>query len=300
MATVPGFSTTSFGSIPIGSNTPMESAALVVVYGEHPGRQVHLGAKPITIGRGNDCDVRIRDSTASRRHCICWAEDGKYHVRDLDSTNATLVNGCVTSEAQLVAGDYLIVGSTIFRLVRTETLDGRFRHDLDPLGRIDVLTRLPNHRHFRELLDTAVPDARSTRFPLCLALVDLDHFTRVNDAFGHAAGDDLLRVVGNIVCDHVFEYESASRIDGEEFALLLRRTPLHVARNRMQRLRRDIAEHRTVIEGTHIAITASIGIAEWNTQHDSAVQLMREADAQLQRAKMLGRNRVCTPLEETA
>ena len=290
--------TTRRGRIAEIFDATADGAVLMVVHGERFGHRIRIGGKPTSIGRGSDCDFRIDDRATSRRHCIAWSEHGRYWVRDLGSTNKTCVNDQFVTEAELKAGDYLTVGTTVFRLIRNGTLEARYHSGLNRLATIDPLTQLPNRRHFRELLDTACADARASRIPLCLVFVDLDHFKRINDTFGHCTGDDVLCEIARFLREHLGECETAGRLGGEEFALLLPRTPLHVARHRAEGLRRSIAAHRIPAGGDLIIVTASFGIVEWGPRYGTVADLMRDADRQLYRAKALGRNRVCTSLEE--
>ncbi|HSX59581.1 MAG TPA: GGDEF domain-containing protein [Tahibacter sp.] len=298
MSTSTESKTTRRGRIAEIFEASADGAVLMVVHGERFGHRIRIGAAPTTIGRGSDCNFRITDRSASRRHCMAWSESGRYWVRDLGSTNKTCVNDQFVTEAELKAGDYLTVGNTVFRLIRNGTLEARYHSGLNRLATIDALTQLPNRRHFRDLLDTACADARASRIPLCVLFVDLDHFKRVNDTFGHCTGDEVLRAIALLLRVQLGEHEAAGRLGGEEFALLLPHTPLHLARARAEQLRRSIAAHQTPTSTDLIAVTASIGIVEWGSRYDSVADLMHDADRQLYRAKALGRNRVCTSLEE--
>jgi diguanylate cyclase (GGDEF)-like protein len=292
------FKTTRRGRIAEIFGASTDGAVLMVVHGERFGHRIRIGATPTSIGRGSDCDFRVNDRSTSRRHCIAWAEGGRYWVRDLGSTNKTCVNDQFVAEAELKAGDYLTVGNTVFRLIRNGTLEARYHSGLNRLATIDALTQLPNRRHFRDLLDAACTDAKASRIPLCLLFLDLDHFKRVNDTFGHCTGDEVLRAVAELLHNNLVGHEVAGRLGGEEFALLLPHTPIHVARSRAEHLRRIISAHQTPTSSDLIVVTASLGIVEWGARYETVADLMRDADRQLYRAKALGRNRVCTSLEE--
>ena len=275
---------------------PTEGAVLMVVHGERFSQRIALDQRPLAIGRGDDCGFRIDDPAASRRHCVVWLEDGRFWVRDLGSTNQTCVNDRGVTLAELVAGDYLTVGDTVFRLIRNGTLEARYHSGLHRLSTLDMLTQVYNRRHFRDLLDAACAEARAAHMPLSLIFLDLDHFKRINDSHGHCAGDAVLQDVGRLLKAELQVPELAGRLGGEEFAVLLPHTRLPTARNRAQTLRRIIAAHTTDANGEALKVTASLGLVEWNEQMSSVADLMHEADRQLYRAKALGRNRVCTPL----
>jgi diguanylate cyclase (GGDEF)-like protein len=275
---------------------PTEGAMLMVVHGERFSQRIALDQRPLAIGRGEECGFRIDDPAASRRHCVVWLEEGRFWVRDLGATNQTCVNDRGITLAELVAGDYLTVGDTVFRLIRNGTLEARYHSGLHRLNTLDPLTQVYNRRHFRDLLDAACAQARAAHTPLSLIFLDLDHFKRINDNHGHCAGDAVLHDVGRLLKAELQLPELAGRLGGEEFAVLLPHTRLPTARNRAQTLRRIIAANATDSGGEVLSVTASLGLVEWSEQMASVVELMREADRQLYRAKALGRNRVCTPL----
>ncbi len=158
-------------------------------------------------------------------------------------------------------------------------------------AREDALTGLPNRRAFDERLALAAAQSRRAGIPLCLALIDIDHFKQINDRHSHAAGDTALKAVADCLRQASREIDSVARWGGEEFALLLPGTTLDDASGVAERLRTAIE----AIDGDHIApglrLTASIGLAA-DTGHGHHDRLVSRADAVLYRAKQEGRNRV--------
>lgn len=96
---------------------PSAATVLQVVHGERFGHRLHIDRRPRCIGRGEDCDFRIDDLAASRRHCEVWRNQGGCWVRDLGATNTTCVNERSIVVSPLQAGDHLMVGGTVFRLM---------------------------------------------------------------------------------------------------------------------------------------------------------------------------------------
>jgi len=162
---------------------------------------------------------------------------------------------------------------------------------LSELARRDGLTRLLNRRAFDEALIEAIARSRRLGERVALLLVDIDHFKRINDTHGHAAGDEVLRAVAETMASGVRVFDRVFRAGGEEFAILLLGGDLAAAQSTAERLRQSIASRCVRAKSGEISVTVSIGIAMVSTASD-AVSLSASADAALYRAKTEGRNRV--------
>src|SRR5918998_3065259 len=157
----------------------------------------------------------------------------------------------------------------------------------------DHLTGLSNRRRFERQLEREVARTRRYDRPFCLLLLDLDLFKRVNDTHGHDVGDDVLRRVGNALQAGTRGIDMASRIGGEEFAVLLTETDFEHGMEVAERLRAAVKETETPAVGR---VTISIGLAEFNAATPDARALFAAADSALYEAKRAGRDRVCCPL----
>jgi diguanylate cyclase (GGDEF)-like protein len=156
----------------------------------------------------------------------------------------------------------------------------------------DSLTELPNRRAFDSETARTMAQVRRSGQPVAIAVLDIDRFKGVNDHFGHAAGDEVLRMVGQVTLSSLRAGDFVARIGGEEFALLLPNTPLVQAIPVVERLREAIAASAVTIEGGQkVAVTVSIGLAALDPAHDFDLS-WRRADLALYRAKRAGRNRV--------
>jgi diguanylate cyclase (GGDEF)-like protein len=155
----------------------------------------------------------------------------------------------------------------------------------------DELTSLVNRRRFLAALDAEIVRASRLGGTLSVVLADLDDFKRINDRFGHPAGDIVLLKFADLIRAHVREVDVPGRLGGEEFAILLPETDAQGALTGAERLRRALAEHSFELEGRTVEVTASFGVAE-HTPGQSADELLRSADAALYRAKEQGKNRV--------
>jgi len=159
----------------------------------------------------------------------------------------------------------------------------------------DPLTGLANRRRLDEVLPLAWSRARSQGAPLCLALLDADHFKRVNDTYSHAVGDAVLRELGALMLSHCREGDLAARFGGEEFVLLIPDTDLAGAQRLCERLRASIESWAWSSIAPGLAVTASLGVANIAEAEDATAGLAR-VDALLYEAKRRGRNRVIATL----
>lgn len=167
----------------------------------------------------------------------------------------------------------------------------------------DGLTGLYNRGFFEVLLEREVLQARRHEESLAVALVDVDHFKRLNDTHGHLGGDEALRRLGWLLADSFRESDVVARYGGEEFALLLPRTELAAAWGLLERVRRRVEEESIPLgRGVRVRITVSIGVALWPHDGTGPEDVLAVADRRLYAAKHAGRNRVMSsnwrPLEE--
>jgi diguanylate cyclase (GGDEF)-like protein len=156
----------------------------------------------------------------------------------------------------------------------------------------DELTGLVNRRRFLAALEAEIPRARQLRGPVSVVLADLDDFKRINDKFGHHAGDEVLQAFADLMRAHGRDVDIAGRLGGEEFALLLPDTDVAGAAAGAERLCHAFAKLRIWLgEGREVSVTASFGVAEL-AEGQSWNGLLRAADVALYRAKEQGKNRV--------
>lgn len=155
---------------------------------------------------------------------------------------------------------------------------------------IDALTGLPNRRRLATDLDVEWERCRRYDRPLSFAMVDLDHFKRLNDEYGHLVGDTVLRAVGVAITDALRSTDTAYRYGGEEMAVLLRETSLEEAALVAERLRAAIAA--VTLPDSRVTVTASVGVAERAEQMSHYSEVIAQADMALYEAKRSGRDRV--------
>lgn len=163
--------------------------------------------------------------------------------------------------------------------------------ELQRLATTDELTGAATRRHFLDLAGQELRRARRFSHPLSVLVFDIDHFKAVNDRFGHAAGDTVLRAVSDAVRRVLREVDTFGRIGGEEFAVVLPETPADFASLAAERLRRAIGGTAHGVPGLG-SVTVSVGVAQLLDADMGLEHLMDRADHALYRAKRLGRNRV--------
>lgn len=162
--------------------------------------------------------------------------------------------------------------------------------ELENLARIDPLTGLLNRRCFWEILAGEWERRRRYDNEFCLAMVDLDRFKAINDTYGHAAGDRVLKTVGELLRENVRKTDSVGRFGGEEFCLLIHEVKAVEALAVLEKIRRALAESDFDLGTGPIGITLSYGIAQ-ASKHPNPEALLDAADKLMYRAKQEGRNR---------
>ncbi len=167
----------------------------------------------------------------------------------------------------------------------------RERDELKRRASIDGLTRLWNRAAIMDLLGSELARAKRGA-PLCVAMIDADHFKTVNDTFGHQAGDAVLVELAVRMRRAVREFDPVGRYGGEEFIALLSNCDLEAAKTVCERIRSFTANERIVTPAGSLNATVSIGLAAYGPEHDDLERIVGSADAALYRAKANGRNRV--------
>jgi diguanylate cyclase (GGDEF)-like protein len=168
------------------------------------------------------------------------------------------------------------------------------RQALEDVSLRDPLTRLWNRSHVDRRLDGVFRDARATGTALAVAFCDVDEFKKVNDTYGHAAGDEVLKHVAKRLAAALRESDLVGRYGGEEFVVLLPKTTPRDAHRVCERLREAVGGSAATLEdGRTVRVTVSIGLASMSPATPSATELLKAADGALYVAKRSGRNRVC-------
>ena len=172
--------------------------------------------------------------------------------------------------------------------------------DLRHVATIDGLTGAMTRRSFIDAAKRDVVLSIRHRRPLSVIMIDLDHFKRINDTYGHAAGDYVLKHASSLLSEQLRGSDYIGRLGGEEFGVVLRETPAPNAFALAERLRRTLAEGMFRFAGAEFPITASLGVAGLEPTVSDIHALLSRADASLYAAKAVGRNRTMMLTPEMA
>ncbi len=284
------------GVSPADSGEDELNGVLTVLSGGRPGMIIPIHEDELTIGRTEEATVALFDESLSRRHARFAKVCGRYVVEDLQSTNGTFVNGArVERVLPLDDGARIQLGvATLLRFTLQNDAELAVTKRVYEATVRDPLTGCYNRHFFDERLEAEFSYAKRHGAPLAVLFVDADHFKRVNDSYGHAAGDEVLKRLSELLRESVRSEDILARFGGEEFVILVRGIPDAGVRVVAERVRSGVEAMRIDFEGRAIPTTVSIGAASIGPDRtvESAVELLSRADAALYRAKAAGRNRV--------
>jgi len=278
-------------------STMNQNACLIHIYptGPNMGTRYQLGDFPLVLGRDGECGICIHDNSVSRRHARIHPRPDGYYAEDLGSTNGTYINDVAAGMTRLRDGDYLRVGSCIYRFLMGGNVEADYHAVIYKLTIVDALTDIHNKRFFLEFLERELVRSGRYQRPLSLLMFDIDHFKAVNDALGHLGGDYVLREIAARVKPLVRSDELFARYGGEEFAVVLPEATRDGAVKVGERLRNAVAEKPFHYEGVAVPTTISVGVATTiGDERMTPGELIELADQQLYEAKRRGRNCVAS------
>lgn len=222
------------------------------------------------------------------------------HSRTVDDINDELTSAAPEGASVVVAAIKRLVDSNTMMQSQLQVAQAQLKEQANLLeaqhteARTDPLTHLKNRRAFDDELARRLAQAAAGRTSLSLMMLDVDHFKKCNDTHGHLAGDEVLRMVGQILRERAAELPDvfAARYGGEEFALLFSEQSLDEAVELGDQVRRQIEQSPVSFTGQSITVTASAGIAGWQPG-EAASGFISRADEALYAAKRSGRNCAC-------
>jgi diguanylate cyclase (GGDEF)-like protein len=265
----------------------------VQIYGKDIGRKYPLDKVQTTIGRGPDNGIVCDMDNVSRTHCKIYAGAGGSYIEDMGSTNGTFINDAeLSARRKLINGDFIKVGGVIFKYIDGDNIEQLYYEEIYRMAIIDGLTQIYNKRYFMEFIDREM--ARCARYARSLTLImfDLDHFKKINDEFGHLAGDYVLKRLANgIMSKTIRKEECFARYGGEEFCIVLPDTPKQNGAILAEKIRIMVMETKFEFETNNIPVTISMGVSEMQ-KGDTVESFIQRADDKLYEGKQGGRNRV--------
>lgn len=278
----------------LAGRTQRNRAYLIVLAGSNVGEMHRVEEGETFLGRGQNATIRFNDDGISRRHARIVQMGGQVHIEDLKSANGTLVNGVAVSEQPLQDGDKIRLGSTtILKFTYNDHLDESFQQQMYDAALRDPLTKAFNRKYFLDQLESEIAYARRHRSALSLVMFDVDHFKKINDTWGHLAGDLVFTKLAKIASGTVRVEDVFARYGGEEFCVICRGVPLDKAGILGERLRATVETTAFDHETHRIPVTISVGVAAHpELAAENGAQLIAGADEALYEAKRGGRNRV--------
>ena len=291
---------------PIGPPTekkgPTGDACLVNLHPPGPdiGRRIPLVNSQYIVGRDSDAGLVVSRSSVSRSHARLFVDDdGNWWVEDLNSTNGTFVNEARIRAQQLNDSDQVRFGDAIYKFLAGSNIESAYHEAIHNMAIQDGMTGIHNKRFFMEFLEREIAVASRHGHPLTLVMFDVDHFKKVNDSYGHLAGDAVLKDLAQRIRPRIRREDLFARYGGEEFACVLPSTPLPGGIVFADQLRGLVEVRPCVFEDKSIPFTISLGVTTLHreTGVDPAA-LIKRADDNLYAAKRGGRNRVVPNLAD--
>jgi diguanylate cyclase len=256
---------------------------------------------------GDELDAGLRDTIAVVRESL---GSNQRFLTSLKQTQNKISKVSRNHDAKRVVMELLDLGQTHAaqtEVVTTELTKARGQvlelqrelHRLRDSAYLDHLTQIPNRRHMDEVLEREISLAKANGQPLSFALGDLDHFKEVNDTYGHAVGDAVLKHFAGLIKNNIKGQDTPARYGGEEFAIILPKTSVFGAGHVTDKIRELLHGADFIISRDRSSIgrvSVSFGVTQL-LPGDSMANLIRRADDLLYRAKRLGRNRVETDMQ---
>src|SRR5262249_50726099 len=239
-----------------------DRAVLVRMDSVHAGQVTSLSDPEMRIGRHPDNGLVVDDDGMSRNHARVYYEAGAYYVEDFGSSNGTYVNGERVQKHKLAGGAIVQLGPGVcLRFSVTDANQEQILRQLYESSVRDALTGAYNRHFFHERLAAELSYAGRHNTEASVLMFDVDHFKKVNDTYGHQAGDQVLRNLSAVTSRLLRTEDVFARYGGEEFIVLLRGVPINGAHRAGERLRTAIAAAPANSGGRTIAATVSVGCA---------------------------------------
>jgi two-component system cell cycle response regulator len=287
-------------------HAPATTRFLHVVRGPLAGQTLAIPDSGAVLGRGDDADLQLMDDGLSRCHARVEAAGDALRITDLGSRNGTFVHGSRIREPVLVySGELIHVGRIVLRVGRATDLDGAVAEDLYEAATRDPLTGLYNRQYFEDRLRVEFAFARRHRTDLAILVLNVDRFAYVNETFGRAVGDSLLRATAVKLMGTTRVEDVVARYTGDTFIVVARNTNAQGAEVLAQRLRTRIATAPSGPRRGPPGITVSGGIAVRSKEqpYATAAALVDAAFDAMRLAKRSGGDRAIlhlAPVQSTA
>lgn len=283
-------------------NPPKRKRACLIQYnGNKLGQRYPLAESSIVIGRAPESQICIAEASVSRQHAKFVQSDQTVEIEDLRSSNGTFVNDQrVEAKAVLKDGDMIRLGTIIFKFFAHDNVESIMADKIYQMATIDAGTKIFNKQYLLDTLEQEFKFSKLYQRNLSIIYYDLDFFKKVNDTYGHNAGDTILRESAAVVKAAVRKDDILGRFGGEEFVVILPNTDQKTAADLAERIRQTIA-----LQGFHLEVdgpqgrqtvlykqTVSMGVTQLAADMPNTKALLESADKKLYNSKQTGRNKV--------
>ena len=260
------------------------------------GKQWPIDKPDVIIGRSMTSSIFVDDRSVSRSHAKLSLSAGDVYILDLESSNRTVVNDDALPPLvpmKLNNNDQIKTGNVLFKYLERGSIEAHAIEQLQTKSEKDPLTGIYNKGALSMKGAESFKRAKLLKVPLSIAVFDIDHFKKVNDTYGHAAGDYVLKELASVIGTKLIRTDDYfARYGGEEFVVLLFGSNLPQATEIGERLRLTIEAQPFAFQGVRLPITISVGVATKEGEMVSWEELFAKADAALYMSKNSGRNRV--------
>ena len=245
-------------------------------------------AGPQVVGKAPGCQIYLNVSRMSRRHCQLEVSGDDVSLRDLGSTNGTLVNGRQVQQHLLRDGDRIQAGEALLVFVKAGSMR-RFRRNIaDQRGRQSTISGTCTRRQLMQLLDHEVIRAVRYRRPLCLAALGITDLQKIKERHGPWSGGRILQQLALVIRECLRKADSLARLDDEELAIILPEVPLVGALAVGDKVCRLAADTGFTVDQDVIQVTLKVGLVSWEPFMAGATDLLEAARAKLRQARQEG------------
>lgn len=272
--------------------------ALVILMGPpgYVGKQFPLTLPEVIVGRSPESHIFVDDKSVTRSHARINVSGTEVVLFDMGSSNKTVVNGVTLAPmtpCRIKNNDQIKMGNVIFKFLERGNLEAVANKELNEKAEKDGLTGAYSKGALLEKGPEAVRRSEVLGEEVSVLVFDLDFFKKINDKFGHAGGDYVLKTLSQIVSQKMVRaHDYFARYGGEEFVIILQNTPIKTALDVAERIRTTIETNAFEFEGQRIPVTISVGVASRLDLEIDWEKLFKRADEALYISKQSGRNQV--------
>ena len=276
-------------------------SCLVQYNGDQMGKRFSVEKNVSIAGRSPEATIFIDEPSVSRMHAKIFSSVGKVTIEDLGSSNGTFLNDDpVKKKSTIKDGDMIRLGAIILKFFSSTNMENLIHDKIYRMVTVDVGTGAYNKRHLQSTINSEFKVARTYNQDISVIYYDLDFFKKVNDTYGHEAGDMILKESAHLVKTLIRKQDVLCRFGGEEFVIILPATSEKVATDLAERIRQSLENHlfkipqKTASGNTIVKHqqTISMGVAGIHEHIKDAKALMEIADKRLYQSKQTGRNKV--------